>query len=130
MKPTLEITIDGVAYQGCYPFNFENVLDATLDSATIILERIPVPVFEPLTTVMVAIVTNASNGLTRNLTDWIIEADESYEAPVGSGLYHHSIALVEPTKYFEGFICDSLCVTHPGGNVYTGNAKPVEPAES
>lgn len=132
MKPTLEITIGGVTYQNCftYPFNFENVLDATLDSAAITLDRIPVPVFEPLTFVRLSIVTNASGGLKRTSSDWIISSDESYETPVGSGLYHHSISLVEPTKYLEGFICDSLCVTHPGGNIYTDNAQPVTPEES
>ena len=128
-KIQIEVYIDGVRYQNAavYPFNFQDVLDATLDTATLELDRVPQEVFEVLTDVQVVMKSNGSLGSQEISTSWIVSHDESYEAPVGSGLYRHSLSLVELTKYGEGFICDSLCVTHPGGNLYTKNAKPVVP---
>ena len=128
MDTTIEIKINGVLYNDCavLPFMFDNILDATLDSATIELERLPMPVIVLLSDVEVSLVSK--NG--RKTTSWIVDDDASYETPIGSGLYHHSLSLIEETKYLEGFIVDSLCVTHPGGNVYVLNAKPVEPVET
>lgn len=130
-KIEIEVYIDGVRYKNAavYPFNFEDVLDATLDSATLELDRVRQEVFEVLTEVTVVMKSNGSLGAQELSTSWIVSHDESYESPVGSGLYRHSLSLVELTKYAEGFICDSICVTHAGGNVYTANAKPVEPEE-
>ena len=131
-KIGIEVYIDGVRYQNAavYPFDFMDVLDATLDSATLTLDRVPQEIFEVLTDVQVVMKSNGSLGAQELSTNWIVSHDESYEAPVGSGLYRNALSLIELTKYGEGFICDSLCVTHPGGNVYTANAKPVVPVET
>lgn len=130
-KISIEVYIDGVRYRNAavYPFNFMDVLDATLDSATLELDRVRKEVFEVLTEVTIILKSNGSRGEQEYSTSWLVSHDESYESPVGSGLYRHSLSLVEPTKFAEGFICDSICVTHPGGNVYTANAKPVTPVE-
>lgn len=128
------VTIDGKTYENCvvFPFNFENALDATLDSATLQIERVPIEVIEPLTdiTVKVQQEEQQDEGYPYTEFDYIVSSDESYESPVGSELYTHFLQLVELTKYGEGFIGDSLCVTHPGGNVYTENAYPVTPKET
>ncbi|MDE7453629.1 MAG: hypothetical protein K2N22_04395 [Clostridia bacterium] len=131
MKTEIEVYIDGVRYRNCavYPFNSEDVLDATLDSAMIQLNRVRQEIFEVLTEVTVVVKTHAGGGTQEASTDWIVSHDDSYESPVGSGLYNHSLSLVELTKYGEGFISDSICTTHPGGNIYTDNAKPVTPEE-
>lgn len=127
-----EFYLDGVRYLNCavFSFNFEDVLDATLDSASITVDRLPIEVIEPLTPVSVIIISNGALGEERLSFDWLVSTDVSEESPVGSGLYRHTLSLIEQTKYGEGFIVDSTCVTHPSGNVYTENAKPVEPEET
>lgn len=129
---TIEFYLDGVRYLNCaiFPFNFEDVLDATLDSASITLDRLPIEVIEPLTPITIVIKSEGALGEEQLSLDWIVATDVSEEAPVGSELYRHSLSLIEPTKFLEGFVVDSICVTHPGGNVYTNNAKPVEPEET
>ena len=131
-KISFECTIDGVKYFNCavFPFNFEDALDATLDNAALTLERVRKEVFEPLTLLTVTVKSGGDSGEEEYATDWLIQTDAAEEAPVGSGLYRHTLSLIEPTKYLEGFIADSVCVTHPGGNVYTNNAKPVDPVET
>lgn len=130
-KINFDVYINGIQYQNCavYPFNFINVLDATLDSGSLELDRVREEIFEVLTDITVVVKSDASLGTQEASTDWLISHDDSYESPIGSGLYRHSLSLIELTKYGEGFICDSICVTHPSGNVYTANAKPVTPEE-
>ncbi len=127
----IEVYIEGVRYLNAavFPFEFENVLDATLDSATITLERVRKEIFEPLTSITVTVKSEGNLGKEIFSTDWLVANDTSEESPVGSGLYRHSLTLIEETKFGEGFIGDNTCVTHPGGNIYTNNAKPVEPEE-
>lgn len=128
----LDCKIDGITYENCaiIPFKFQDVLDATLDSAVLELGRVRKEIFEPLTDIGITLTSNGSLGAQTYETDWLVSTSESYESPVGSGLYHHSLSLIEETKYLEGFISDSICVTHSGGNIYTNNAKPVTPEES
>lgn len=123
------VTVDGAEYENCvvFPYNYEDALDATLDQAALTIQRIPKDIIEPLTDITVTVTDGDGNEFSH---DWIVSDDDSYEAPVGSGLYTHTLQLIELTKYGEGFIGDSLCVTFPGGNVYTENAKPVEPEET
>ena len=127
----MEIYIDGVRYLNAavFPFKFENVLDATLDSATITLQRVRKEIFEPLTIITIVVKSNGKLGEESFSTEWLVANDSSEESPVGSGLYRHNLTLIEQTKYGEGSICDSTCITHPGGNIYTANAKPVTPVE-
>lgn len=128
---SFSVTIGGVEYDYCaVPFKFENVLDATLDTATLQVDRVSANIIPPLTPVNLAVKSNSAWGGEQSVTfEYVVSADEAEESPVGSGLYRHQLVLVEPTKISEGVICDSLCVTHPGGNVYTKNAKPVVPVE-
>lgn len=128
----IEFYLNGVRYLDCavFPFNFEDVLDATLDSASVTLDRLPIEVIEPLTAITVIVKSDGALGEEQFSTDWLVATDVSEESPVGSGLYRHTLSLIEETKYGEGFIVDSTCVTHPGGNIYTNNAKPVEPVET
>lgn len=109
-----------------FPFIFEDVLDSTLDSATIHLTRVNEELYEPLTDVEIRILGEDSVFIQMN---WIIAEDYSEESPVGSGLYNHTLSLIEPTKDLEGFVGDSLTVTHSGGNIYTDNAQLVVPEE-
>ena len=122
----IEVYVDGVQYLNAavFPFGFSEVLDATLDSATITVCRVPNEIIEILTDVTVVVKSDA-NGEQSFSSDWLVSHDDSVESPVGSGLYNHTLSLIELTKFSEGFIGDSLCITHPGGNVYTENAKPV-----
>lgn len=126
---SFEVYINGESYTDCalLPFKFSDVLDATLDSATLELERVRKTVFQPLTEVKTIIKSVVDGNELSVEKNWLIFNDESFEAPVGSGLYRHSLALIEETKFLEGFLIDNLCVTHPGGNVFTDNALPVEP---
>ena len=128
----LQVFINGQPCDGCaiLPFKFMDVLDATLDSATLELDRVSTELFEPLTPVRTVIMSNTEEGGEQKLElDWLVATDDSYESSVGSGLYHHMFSLIEETKFLEGFIVDSLCVTHPGGNVYTDNNHPAKPME-
>ena len=127
----IEVYVDGVQYLNAavFPFGFSEVLVATLDSATITVCRVPNEIIEILTDVTVVVKSDA-NGEQSFSSDWLVSHDDSVESPVGSGLYNHTLSLIELTKFSEGFIGDSLCITHPGGNVYTENAKPVEPEET
>lgn len=120
---------DSVSYEARadFPCLFEDVLDSTLDSATISLTRTNEEIYEPLTDIEI---TMNSKDYEFTRMNWIIEEDYSEESPVGSGTYNHTLSLIEPTKYGEGFICDSLTVTHKGGNIYTDNAQPVTPEET
>lgn len=119
---------DSLSYEvrSDFPYLFEDVLDSTLDSATITLTGTNEEIYEPLTDISI---TMNSKDYESTQTKWIIEEDYSEESPVGSGLFNHTFSLIEPTKYGEGFICDSLTVTHKGGNIYTNNAQPVTPEE-
>lgn len=128
MKLSLQCIIDGVTYRNCVliPYKFENVLDATLDTGVLELDRVRRELFQPLTDLTLI----PYDGEDEIQHDWIVAADDATEIPAGSGLYHHTLSLIELTKYGEGFICDSTCITHPGGNVYTDNALPVVPEET
>lgn len=50
--------------------------------------------------------------------DYIIASDNSLEIPLGGGRFTHELYLIELTKYFEGFIGDTLTFTNPLGNNY------------
>ncbi len=128
MKIKSEVYIDGKLYRHCVllPIKFENVLDATLDTATIEIQMLPQELMQPLTPVKIIIEQDGE----KIEQEWIVAADESREAPVNAGTYHHTLTLIEPTKFGEGFLCDSTCITHPGGNIYTDNAIPVVPDET
>lgn len=122
-------TQTGKKYENCavLPFDMEEVLDATLDTAAITLQRTEEEVYEPLEEITLVVKDSYGGKLT---TTWLVASDSSEEAIPGSGLFNHHLTLIEQTKWLEGFICDDLTVTHKGGNVYTENAQPVVPEET
>ena len=122
----VQTALDGIVI---LPFKWNDMLDEQLDTATIELDRTTTELIEPLTPITVKITTGRGGNVQTVELNYILATDDSEETPVGSGLYHHMITLVEETKYLEGFVVDSLCVTQPGGNVYTENAYPVTPEE-
>lgn len=130
-----EVTIgDEVITNAIVPFKFMNVLDATLDYAMLEITGVKQATIPPLTQVLVKIYSdNAYGGEQVQEFEYLVSTDDSTIAflpPENSApRYHHTLQLIEPTKWGEGFNCDNLCVTHPGGNVYTENATPVIPEE-
>ena len=106
------------------PFKYGKFLDEQLDYAVITLERIPKKRFDLLDIVNVSIrVVDSQNQEDDILSDnMLIINDESFESPVGSGLYRHDITIIEATKLAEGIQVESLCVTNPSGNDYTKSA--------
>lgn len=49
---------------------------------------------------------------------FIVASDNAIETIPGSGRFEHEIYLIERTKFFEGFIGDSITFTNPNGLVY------------
>lgn len=106
------------------PFKYGKFLDEQLDYAVITLERIPKKRFDLLDIVNVSIrVVDSQNQEDDILSDnMLIVNDESFESPVGSGLYRHEITVIEATKLAEGIQVESLCFTNANGNDYTKGA--------
>lgn len=102
--------------------------DERLDEANIIVYQSSTKVFERGLKMRVTIQSENNEGTkTRKDIDYIVANDHSVEMPVGSGKYKHEIYLIEETKRLEGIICQSLCFTNTGGNIYTVNASGVIP---
>lgn len=103
------------------PIKYGQFLDEQLDYAVITLERIPKKRFDLFTPVNMSIrVEDSQNQGDDILSDnMLIINDESFESPVGSGLYRHDITIIEATKLAEGIQVESLCFTNANGNDYT-----------
>ena len=69
----IEVYVDGVQYLNAavFPFGFSEVLDATLDSATITVCRVPNEIIEILTDVTVVVKSDA-NGEQSFSSDWLV----------------------------------------------------------
>ena len=106
------------------PIKYGQFLDEQLDYAVITLERISKKRFDLFTPVNMSIrVEDSQNQEDDILSDnMLIINDESFESPVGSGLYRHDITIIEATKLAEGIQVESLCVTNTNGNDYTRSA--------
>jgi len=114
------VTINGTHYTNAvFPFKYGEFLDEQLDYAMLTLSRVSTEIFAPLTPVTVEIISRGTNGTQTKTKNYIIANDDGRETPNGSGFYRHELKLVEETKYLEGFMVESLCVTNAGGRNYT-----------
>lgn len=113
------VIINGHNYANAvFPFKYGDFLDEQLDFATLTLSRVSPEVYAPLTPVYITITSNGTNGVQSKSKTYLIAEDSAYETPNGSGYYRHELMLIEETKYLEGFMVESLCVTNAGGRDY------------
>lgn len=112
------VVINGHNYANAvFPFKYGDFLDEQLDFATLTLSRVSPEVYAPLTPVYITITSNGTNGVQSKAKTYLIAEDSAYETPNGSGFYRHELMLIEETKYLEGFMVESLCVTNAGGRI-------------
>lgn len=113
------VIINGHNYANAvFPFKYGDFLDEQLDFATLTLSRVSPEVYAPLTPVYITITSNGTNGVQSKEKTYLIAEDSAYETPNGSGFYRHELMLIEETKYLEGFMVESLCVTNANGRAY------------
>lgn len=113
------VVINGHDYTNAvFPFKYGDFLDEQLDYATLTLSQVSPEVYAPLTPVYITITSNGTNGVQSKEKTYLIAEDSAYETPNGSGFYRHELMLIEETKYLEGFMVESLCVTNAGGRNY------------
>lgn len=113
------VIINGHNYANAvFPFKYGDFLDEQLDFATLTLSRVSPEVYAPLTPVYITITSNGTNGVQSKSKTYLIAEDSAYETPNGSGFYRHELMLIEETKYLEGFMVESLCVTNANGRAY------------
>ncbi len=125
-----KVTINGTHYTNAvFPFKYGEFLDEQLDYATLTLSRVSTEIFAPLTPVTVEIISRGTNGTQTKTKNYIIANDDGRETPNGSGFYRHELTLVEETKYLEGFMVESLCVTNAGGRNPNSIYPPLENVE-
>ena len=104
------------------PIKYGQLLDEQLDYAQISLVRIRKARFAPLTKARIVIASftsdgGAQGGAQDGKLEYFVADDTSEETPVGSGIYNHTLTLVEYTKFLECFPLESLCFTNAqGGN--------------
>ena len=98
------------------PFKYGTFLDEQLDYAVVTIERIRKKEIPLLT--MVNVIIEVDNDVNQRilLENMLVVNDESFESPVGSGLYKHDLTIIEGTKLAEGIPVESLCFTNPSGN--------------
>ena len=120
------VIINGHNYANAvFPFKYGDFLDEQLDFATLTLSRVSPEVYAPLTPVYITITSNGTNGVQSKEKTYLIAEDSAYETPNGSGFYRHELMLIEETKYLEGFMVESLCVTNAGGREYIQLDAPI-----
>lgn len=120
------VIINGHDYANAvFPFKYGDFLDEQLDFATLTLSQVSPEVYAPLTPVYITITSNGTNGVQSKSKTYLIAEDSAYETPNGSGFYRHELMLIEETKYLEGFMVESLCVTNAGGREYIQLDAPI-----
>lgn len=111
------------------PIAWEEKLDEALDEGQITIYACPVKVFPPLTQLRIVMEEHDETGNMYSVVRemyWAVASDNAQEAPNGSGLYTHVIALIERTKELEGITCQSLTFTNE--RLTTGFAATNTPA--
>lgn len=91
-----------------FPFRFAELLDERLDEAYVDFYN-RVEFYEPLTEAKIEIYQD--NKLADTLY-FVVGNDNSTEYPAGSGIYKHSVYLIERTKLLDGIVCSSLTFTN------------------
>ena len=99
-----------------FPLSIGNYLDERLDEAYVTFfsedeNYKPTEIFK--------VVVNDSPTYTYY---FVVGNDEATETPNGSGIYKHTLFLLEPTKLTEGILCPSLTFTNDLGQMYLDNA--------
>lgn len=121
-----EVKINGtdVTPHVVFPIKWSNLLDERLDEARVSLKALATPVYPAMSLLSIAMTDRIGNTLNKN---YYVSSDSSYESPPGSGKYNHDLALVEETKFLEGFLIDSVTFTNDLGRNYTNNVVLVAP---
>lgn len=116
---TVKIGGEDYSQYAVLPVKWSALLDERLDEATLELKPVPVRIFTPMTEVTVE--SDAAD------LYCVVANDESIETPPGSGVYFHTLTLVEATKKLEREPCETLAFQNNLGRTYTGNPLPAEP---
>ena len=119
--PTYSLTIDGVSIpkSNCImPAKYNDHLDEQLDMATVSVFGVTTEIFKPFCKVSIT-AEGAQRENEPTITRYYrLMEDRATESPVGTGKYRHDLTLIEETKFLEGFLVESLCVTNAGGRQY------------
>lgn len=94
------------------PLKYGKLLDEQLDHATVDLVRVKKKEFPLFSKASIEIIDGIGE---KNVETYLIANDNSFETPVGSGCYNHTLTLIELTKYLECFPLENLCFTNPRG---------------
>lgn len=100
------LPIDG---EPVFPLSYSNLLDERLDEGALTLYKSRTKTF-PING-EIAIECGGKS------TFWRIAGDSAVEYPNGSGVYKHSLQIIEETKWLEGFVCQSITFTNTKGNL-------------
>lgn len=130
--PTYSLTIDGVSIpkSNCImPAKYNDHLDEQLDMATVSVFGVTTEIFKPFCKVSIAAEGAARENEPTITRYYRLMEDRAEESPVGTGKYRHDLTLIEETKFLEGFIVESLCVTNAGGRQYTQVTPTIDTAQ-
>ena len=116
--PKFNLTIGGTQipqYCTILPAKYDEHIDEQLDLASASVYGVKTEMYEPFAPVTLEIEGKPDDGETTITKHYRLMSDRSEESPNGSGFYRHELLLIEETKYLEGFMVESLCVTNAGG---------------
>lgn len=119
--PKFNLTIGGTQipqYCTILPAKYDEHIDEQLDLASASVYGVKTEMYEPFSPVTLEIEGKPDDGETTITKHYRLMSDRSEESPNGSGFYRHELLLIEETKYLEGFMVESLCVTNAGGRNY------------
>ena len=119
--PTYSLTVNGtqISQGNCVmPAKYNEHLDEQLDLASVSVFAVQTEIYPQFCRVSLTITGNQREGEQPIQKYYRLMADNSVESPNGSGFYKHDLTLIEETKFLEGFIVESLCVTNAGGREY------------
>lgn len=137
VKNDVAVYIDGINRTNklIAPVKISEMLDESLDEATISLRHVKKELFPPLTPVEIHVTnTLLFHGSVKSTQTkvyrFVVSGDAVTESPVGSGLYDHDIALVEVTKVAECIVVDTITFTNDIGRMYTLHPAAVTPVQT
>ena len=116
--PKFNLTIGGTQipqYCTILPAKYDEHIYEQLDLASASVYGVKTEMYEPFAPVTFEIEGKPDDGETTITKHYRLMSDRSEESPNGSGFYRHELLLIEETKYLEGFMVESLCVTNAGG---------------
>lgn len=131
VRNKIAVYIDGINYTkySVMPFKYGDFLDERLDEAYITIKGIKRAVIPPLTLVQIDITNTIKEaGHEKNVTkQYVVASDSVEETQLGSGIYTHTLYIIELTKIAECVICDTLTFTNDLGRTYTNDDRYAEP---